>query len=163
MIAHEWCWNALAKHADIVLPCTTTLERTDIAMSPMDNYFVSMEAAIAPVGDSRDDLKFSEAFLLNWAVRIPTQKGVAPRIGNVGYMMLLNKHLPSRAMNCQPMMSFVITDGLSWNRQGAYVMLADFRADPAANPLATPSGKIEIAQIRLRNLTMMIVPPSLLV
>ena len=62
-------------------------------------------------------LKFSEAFLLNWAVKIPTQKGVAPRIGNVGYMMSLNKHLPSRAMNCQPMMSFVITDGLSWNRQ----------------------------------------------
>jgi len=32
-----------------------SLERTDIAMSPMDNYFVSMQAAIAPVGDARDD------------------------------------------------------------------------------------------------------------
>ena len=26
----------------------------------------------------------------------------------------------------------------------AHVMMADFRADPVANPLATPSGKIEI-------------------
>ena len=25
IIANEWCWNALAEHADIVLPCTTTL------------------------------------------------------------------------------------------------------------------------------------------
>ena len=55
IIAHEWCWNALAKHAYIVLPATTTLERTDIAMSPMDNYFVSMQQAIDPVGTSRDD------------------------------------------------------------------------------------------------------------
>ena len=70
-------------------------ERTDIAMSPMDNYFVSMEAAIAPLEMLAMILKFSEAFLLNWAVKIPTQ-GVTPRIGNVGYMMSLNKHLPSR-------------------------------------------------------------------
>jgi biotin/methionine sulfoxide reductase len=34
IIVHEWCWNANAKFADIVLPCTTTLERQDIAMSP---------------------------------------------------------------------------------------------------------------------------------
>ncbi|NCX71265.1 MAG: Asp-tRNA(Asn)/Glu-tRNA(Gln) amidotransferase GatCAB subunit C, partial [Rhodobacteraceae bacterium] len=25
VIVNEWCWNALARHADIILPCTTTL------------------------------------------------------------------------------------------------------------------------------------------
>ena len=33
IIANEWCWNSLAQHADIVLPCTTTLERSDIALT----------------------------------------------------------------------------------------------------------------------------------
>ena len=50
IIVNEWCWNALAKHADIVLPCTTPLERTDVAMTPKDPYLVAMDQAIAPVG-----------------------------------------------------------------------------------------------------------------
>ena len=35
VIVNEWCWNALARHADIILPCTTTLERQDIGMTPV--------------------------------------------------------------------------------------------------------------------------------
>ena len=27
IIVNDWCWNANARHADIVLPCTTALER----------------------------------------------------------------------------------------------------------------------------------------
>ena len=34
IISNEWCWNTLAKRSDIVLPCTTPLERTDIMMTP---------------------------------------------------------------------------------------------------------------------------------
>ena len=33
VIVHEICWTATARHADIVLPATTTLERNDIASS----------------------------------------------------------------------------------------------------------------------------------
>ena len=36
IISNEWCWNTLAKRSDIVLPCTTPLERTDIMMTPRD-------------------------------------------------------------------------------------------------------------------------------
>ena len=55
IIVHEWCWNAMAKHADIVLPCTTALERNDIAISPRDPYVIDMRQAIAPVASSRND------------------------------------------------------------------------------------------------------------
>ena len=55
VIVNDWCWNASTKHADIVLPTTTTLERSDIAMSPRDNYFVAMRQAQAPVGSAHDD------------------------------------------------------------------------------------------------------------
>ena len=49
IIAHEWCWNSLAKRADIVLPCTTTLERQDIAMTPRDPYVISMSKLMVPL------------------------------------------------------------------------------------------------------------------
>ena len=55
VIVHEWCWNALAKHADIVLPCTTSLERHDLMLTPRDPYVVAMQQAIEPVGEARDD------------------------------------------------------------------------------------------------------------
>ena len=38
IISHEWCWNSLAKRSDIVLPCNTSLERMDIALTPRDPY-----------------------------------------------------------------------------------------------------------------------------
>ena len=55
IIAHEWCWNALAKRSDIVLPCTTQLERRDLMLTPRDPYVVAMEAVVPPHGQSRDD------------------------------------------------------------------------------------------------------------
>ena len=55
VIVHDWCWNSLAKHADIVLPCTTTLERSDIAISPRDPYMVKMDQVQNAVGESRND------------------------------------------------------------------------------------------------------------
>ena len=55
IIVHDWCWNSSAKHADIVLPCTTSLERNDISISPRDPFIVDMQKAIEPVGLSRND------------------------------------------------------------------------------------------------------------
>ena len=48
-------WTATARHADIVLPATTTLERNDIGGAPRDRYVVAMKQAIEPVGEARDD------------------------------------------------------------------------------------------------------------
>ena len=45
----------MARHADIVLPCTTPLERRDLGMNPRDPYVISMEKAIEPIGKARDD------------------------------------------------------------------------------------------------------------
>ena len=36
VIVHDWCWNATTRRADIVLPCTTMLEREDIGVTPRD-------------------------------------------------------------------------------------------------------------------------------
>src|SRR4029078_13020340 len=72
VIVHDSVWTATARHADIVLPATITLEREDIGASAGDPLLIAMHRAVAPYGDSRDDhaivpglaarLGFSEAF-----------------------------------------------------------------------------------------------------
>ena len=55
IICNEWCWNTLAKRSDIVLPCTTPLERKDIMMTPRDPYVVSMSKLVEPFGLAKND------------------------------------------------------------------------------------------------------------
>ena len=55
IIVHDPWWTATARHADIVLPTTTTLERDDIGASARDRFIIAMKQAIAPVGEARDD------------------------------------------------------------------------------------------------------------
>ncbi len=55
IIANEWTWNANARHADIVLACTTSLERDDVQVTPREAFLSVMDKAIEPIGESRDD------------------------------------------------------------------------------------------------------------
>jgi len=55
IVVHEPFWTATAKHADIVLPATTTLERADIGGAPNDSFVFAMHRAIPPIGGARDD------------------------------------------------------------------------------------------------------------
>ena len=52
---HEIAWTASARHADIVLPATITLEREDIGAAGGDPLLVAMHRAVAPYGEARDD------------------------------------------------------------------------------------------------------------
>ena len=55
IIVHESWWTPTARHADIVLPATTTLERNDVGGSSRDNFIIAMHRAIEPVGEARSD------------------------------------------------------------------------------------------------------------
>jgi biotin/methionine sulfoxide reductase len=56
IVAQEPWWNALARHADIVLPATTSLERNDIASSSRDRFTRAMHQAIPPLAHARNDV-----------------------------------------------------------------------------------------------------------
>ena len=72
VIVHDPWWTATARHADIVIPATTTLERNDICSGRRDRYWLAMHRAIDPVDGARNDhdvfadladaLGFGEAF-----------------------------------------------------------------------------------------------------
>ncbi|AEI81608.1 hypothetical protein CNE_BB1p01810 (plasmid) [Cupriavidus necator N-1] len=49
VIVQDICWTATARHADIVLPVTTALERNDIGGSSRNRHVLAMHQAIAPL------------------------------------------------------------------------------------------------------------------
>src|SRR5699024_9955153 len=55
IIVHDSWWNATMRHADIVFPATTTLERDDIACSARDRFIAASHAVLEPAGEARDD------------------------------------------------------------------------------------------------------------
>ncbi|WP_409187934.1 molybdopterin-dependent oxidoreductase [Bradyrhizobium sp. RDM4] len=55
IITHEINWTTTARYADIVLPCTSPLEREDFAGSRSDNSLMPMPPVLPPFGEARDD------------------------------------------------------------------------------------------------------------
>lgn len=145
IIANEWCWNALALHADIVLPCTTTLERADLAISPKDPYLVVMDQAIAPVGQARDDHEIFRGFAAQMGVEETFTEGRSPEDWLRWIWGTSRQNAASDGIDL-PDWDTLQKDG--WHRVPApskpTITMEDFRNDPTAHPLDTPSGKIEI-------------------
>ena len=145
VICNEWCWNSLAKRSDIVLPCTTPLEREDLAITPRDPYIIKMSKLTEPYGDSRDDFDIfsgiakvmgkldhftdgkSKEEWQKWIYNETKKKSLEQNI-----------HMPSYD-------DFIQKGWFKFpDHSEDVIMLEDFRADPINSKLNTPSGKIEI-------------------
>ena len=145
-VVHEIAWTATARHADIVLPCTMTLERDDIGVTQTDPLMVAMRRVAEPHGLARDDYEIFcdlarrlgqlEAFsegrsTLEWLAHLyePTRAGLerlgveAPTFES--FWQLGELRLPQAK-----------DDG---------GILRAFRDDPVGAPLPTPSGKVQIS------------------
>ncbi len=145
IIVNEWCWNPMARHADIVLPCTTPLERNDLMLCPRDPYLIAMEKVSDAPGEARNDFNAfagiakrmgtHEAFTegrdeddwLRWIYDLTRQRMAENKVELPSLDELRAQQYFKMAPPSEPT-----------------VMLRDFRDDPIANPLKTPSGKIEI-------------------
>lgn len=145
VIVHEWCWNALAKHADIVLPCTTPLERADLMLTPRDPYIVAMEQVIAPVGNARNDYDILAGISRALGVEQAFTQG---HTSEDWIRWIYEQSRKSADKNGVKLPSLADLRTAGWHKveppEQPRVMLAKFREDPETNPLRTPSGKIEI-------------------
>ena len=145
VIVNEWCWNPLAKHADIVLPCTTPLERDDMAMTPRDPYVVSMSKLTVPFGQALDDYNIFVGIARAMGVEDNFTEG---RSSHDWQRWIYDKTKERCADAGIDIPTFDQFRSKQWFKledpADPIVMLSDFRADPIAYPLATPSGKIEI-------------------
>ncbi len=145
IIANEWCWNALALHADLVLPCTTSLERSDIAMTPKDPYLVAMDRAIDPVGQARDDHEIFRGLAASMGVEQGFTEGRDPESWQRWIWDISRQQAAREGVTLPDWETFQQEGWIKVPTPDApTIMLQEFRADPSGYPLATPSGKIEI-------------------
>lgn len=145
VIVHETGWTASARHADIVLPATVTMERDDIGASAFDPFMFAMHRIAEPAGEARDDYWiFSEL-----SARLGTERAFTEGRTVRGWLEhLYEKTRADLERMGLPAPAF----GEFWEAgQIELPVLPDnggparlFRDDPITNRLKTPSGKIEI-------------------
>src|ERR1700751_5531480 len=75
VVVHDPFWTATARHADIVLPVTMTIERDDYGSGQNDRMFFPMPALTRPNGEARDDY----AIFAELAARLRGGKEFPPR------------------------------------------------------------------------------------
>ncbi|NKB76273.1 MAG: molybdopterin-dependent oxidoreductase [Gammaproteobacteria bacterium] len=145
VIVHEWSWNTLAKHADIVLPCTTPLEREDMAFSPRDPYVVAMQKVSNKPEHCRDDYDILRGIAKKMGMEHEFTGG---RCASEWIRWIYDTTRDRAKEKGVQMPSYdkIREDG--WYKvpvpEKDIITLDDFCQDPDAHPLPTKSGKIEI-------------------
>ena len=145
IIVHDWCWNSMAKHADIIMPCTTSLERNDLAISPRDPYVIDMQQAIQPIGSSRNDYDIFSGIAREMGIEQSFTEGRDEQQWIKSIYLATVERAKAKGINLPSYSDF---KKMGWFKPEApvasVIMLKAFRDDPVANPLSTVSGKIEI-------------------
>ncbi len=150
IVVHEQYWTPAARHADIVLPATISLERDDIGFATREGLFVAMRQAVAPQGEARDDF----AIFADLARRLGVNADYAEGLDTLGWLQRIYEE--SRARIVATGIALPDFDAF-WEaglidlapHDAPHVMHADFRRDPVAYRLGTPSGRIEIFSERI--------------
>ncbi len=150
IVAHEQFWTPAARHADIVLPATMSLERNDIGFATREGHIVAMRKAAEPPGEARDD----HVILAGIAGALGIEGAFTEGLDEQGWLRRLYGESAARARAA----GIGLPDFEAFWQQGVIdlaahrrptVMLEDFRRDPERHRLATPSGRIEIASERI--------------
>jgi biotin/methionine sulfoxide reductase len=146
VIVHESAWSATARHADLVLPATITLEREDIGGSAGDPLLVAMHRAVAPYREARDDHEIFAGLAERLGIAEAFTEGRSARQWLEQIYEPTRRALAERGVNAPAFDEF-------WE-DGELILptlpadggiLRAFRRDSDAAPLPTPSGRIEIA------------------
>ncbi len=150
IVVHEPYWTATARHADIVLPATTPLEREDIGYATREGLIVAMRPARAPLGLARDDF----SIFAGLAERLGTGESFTEGRNTEDWLSHLYAEFRDRAAArgvALPEFDALRDAGLVElpHEPGGVTFLAGFRADPKADPLPTPSGRIELFSERI--------------
>jgi hypothetical protein len=146
VIVHESAWTASARHADIVLPATITLEREDIGATAGDPLMVAMHRAVAPYREARDDHAICVGLAERLGFADQFTEGRSARQWLETIYEPTRRALAERGVNAPDFAQFWEDGELALPTQewdGG--MVRAFRRDPDAAPLPTPSGRIEIA------------------
>jgi biotin/methionine sulfoxide reductase len=150
VIVHESWWTATARHADIVLPATTMVERSDIGGSSRDRFVFALQQAIKPVAACRNDFDiFNE---------LAARRGCQDAFNEGRSEMQWLRWMWDGVREGAGRRGVALPEfNVFWDRgfvevpppTEPFVLFEAFRADPAAHPLGTPSGRIELYSERI--------------
>ncbi|MGH2549350.1 MAG: molybdopterin-dependent oxidoreductase [Thermomicrobiales bacterium] len=145
IVVQEPFWTGMARHADIVLPTTVTLERNDIGAAGSDPTLTAMRQAVEPFGEARNDFDILRG--------LAAKLGFEARFAEDRTESEWLRHLYERWQENIAKVGVTVPEFDEFWARGEIDLPAAtteetpfslFRADPEANPLRTPSGKIEI-------------------
>ena len=150
IVVNEIWWTATAKHADSVLPATSTLERNDIGTSSRDRFVIAMQQAVPPQGEARNDFDIFTALAdrLGFAARFTEGRDEAAWLRHI---YDISRQQAANTPPGEP--PFEMPDFDTFWSEGHvelpepkqhFVLFGEFHENPASHPLKTPSGKVEL-------------------
>lgn len=143
VIVHEPFWTATARHADLVLPATTTLERNDLGAASGDRRIIAMHRAITPRHEARADWDIFRALAGRLGVAEDFTAG-RDEMEWIAHLYTSTRSAAAEHGIDLPEFADFWEEGGVDIPQGSTVLFEAFRADPVAHPLETPSGLIEL-------------------
>ena len=142
IIVHDSAWTASARHADIVLPATITLERDDLGAAVNDPLLIAMHRIVAPYAEARDDY----TIFADLAHRLGAAEAFTEGRSAADWLRVLYGQTSAAIGPDAPDFDAFWSSGelsLPVAPDDGGPMRA-FRLDPDGAPLPTPSGKVEI-------------------
>jgi len=171
VVAQNYVLNPSARYADIVLPVTTFWERPGVLFSGNREMLLWPEQVIEPVGEAKDDVWIARQLARRLGLDPSLIEQVPPpqRLYN---QLAGAKVMKSDGSGYEPLLTITDADIAALGATGqpqagriplaelrergcyqvprrpgdgyTYIHLEKFRADPAAHPLNTASGRLEI-------------------
>ncbi|GAS91101.1 molybdopterin oxidoreductase [Mycolicibacterium brisbanense] len=141
VVVHDPYWTAMAKHADIVVPSTTAYEREDYSGSRNDPLLVTMPQLVEPYAQSRDDYTTFAALADALGFGAQFTEG---RTARQWLVHMYEKWSAGLDFDVPTFDEFWTAGQLRLPTEPGLTLLGDYRADPQAHRLGTPSGRIEI-------------------
>jgi biotin/methionine sulfoxide reductase len=152
IIVNEIWWNAQARHADIILPANTALERNDIMLNPRDPTIIANKKTISSFGESKSDYDIFSCL----ADKLGFLNSFTENKSELDWL----KYLWDESKKVSEKMNLKLPEFDKFWEDGFFevpiertkkIMFKDFRDNPKINALNTPSGKIEITSNIIKN------------
>jgi anaerobic dimethyl sulfoxide reductase subunit A len=148
LVVVEQVMSATARFADIVLPCSTSLERNDIAVGGVRPFYGYVKKVIEPLYESRSPLEICQG--------LARRLGISLYEGKTDDDWLRELSEKSHIPDYDAFKEKVIYRIKSAEPNVAFKEQIE---DPEHNPFPTPSGKIEIYSQELAAMNSPEIPP----
>lgn len=146
VVVHDSWWTPVARHADIVIPVATTLERDDIIAGSRDTMLLPLHRVVDPPEGLPTDFEAFSQVAERRGRRQEFDEGLTERQWIERLYDETTRRVALRGVELPSFAEFWESDGVQvpLSVPAGVDAFADLRADPARHPLSTPSGRIEI-------------------